>query len=98
MKRRDKLKNKLSNKKRITVENFKNKTIISASNIKKAGKLPESRKVPNIENDSHNKNKMQKIHQSASIEEWTEKLLEEARNDLFPLQTNFHFYSAVLQG
>ena len=84
MKRRDKLKKKLSSKKRITVENFKNKTIISASNIKKAGKLPESRKVPNIENDSHhNKNKMQKINQSASIEEWTEKLLEEARNDLF---------------
>lgn len=84
MKRRDKLKKKLSSKKRITVENFKNKTIISASNIKRAGKLPESRKVPsNIENVSHNKNKMQKINQSASIEEWTEKLLEEARNVLF---------------
>ena len=26
---------------------------------------------------------MQKINQSASIEEWTEKLLEEARKDLF---------------
>ena len=82
VKRREKLKNKISSQRRITVDTFKDKNKI---HIKKTGKLIE-KKVPRIPTD-FGKKKVLSLDQPTSIEEWTEKLLEEARDDLEMVST-----------
>ena len=82
VKRREKLKNKISSKRRITVDTLKDKNQI---HFKKTGKLIE-KKVPKIPTN-FGKQKVLSLEQPTSIEEWTEKLLEEARDDLEMVST-----------